>query len=73
MSTKVTQLEDKDKSLDEEVKKYKSDHEEKNKEVDKLHEKLKVCLHTYIHMWLDLQKSTIWAQKAPVCSVFTAS
>ena len=59
LSTKVTQLEDKEKLLDEEVKRYKSDLEEKNKEVDKLHEKLKVCTHAYIHMWPGLRKSTM--------------
>ena len=45
MSTKVTQLEDKEKSLDEEVEKHKSEHEERKKKVDELDEKLKVCVH----------------------------
>ena len=43
LSAKVTQSEDKEKSLDEELEKNKSEIEEKKKEIDELHEKLKVC------------------------------
>ena len=42
-------MEDKEKSLDEEVKKYKSECEEKKKEVNELHENLKVCTHVYTY------------------------
>ena len=44
MSAKVTQLEEKEKSLNEELKKNKCELEGKKKENDELHEKLKVCL-----------------------------
>ena len=42
---RVTQLEDKEESLDKVVNKYKSELEEKKREVDEVDEKLKVCMY----------------------------
>ena len=45
LMAKVTQLEDKEESLDKVVNKYKSELEEKKREVDEVDEKLKVCMY----------------------------
>ena len=60
LSAKVIQSEDKEKSMDEELRKNKSDLEEKKKEIDELLEKLKVCsyncgvdfpcIHSHLHV-----------------------
>ena len=45
LTAKVTQLEDKEESLDKVVNKYKCRLEEKKREVDEVDEKSKVCMY----------------------------